>query len=216
MTAAIDNSVPLINVLLVDDHALVREGFEGVIAKSVDLRVVGSVGSGPEALELCRQQQVDVVLLDMRMSGMDGIQVLRQLRHARPQVAVLMLTSDDRAITVQRALDAGAAGFLPKTIRSWDLSDAIRTVFHKGNLPLAPYIAQRQRQNNASAALTSREQEVLEKMAQGANNEDIAASLNVSINTVKTHVNSILAKFGVTTRTEAVVAALRRGAVDLD
>lgn len=203
-------------VLLVDDHALVREGLESVIAKCDDLIVVGSVGSGPEALELCREQEVHVVLLDMRMPGMDGLEALAKLRQEKPQMAIVMLTSDDREISVQRALDAGAVGFLSKTIRSWDLSEAIRSVMQHGHLPLSPHLAQRREQNNAFSALTSREQEVLVQMAQGGSNEDIAATLNVSSNTVKTHVNSILSKLGAASRTEAVVAGLRLGLVDVD
>ena len=183
--AAKDAPTPPIKVLLVDDHALVREGLEGAIAKCDDLVIVGSVGSSPEALALCRQQDVNVVLLDMRM---DGLEVLANLRQKNPQVAVVMLTSDDRGISVQRALDAGAVGFLPKTICSWDLSDAIRNVVNYGHLPLAAHLAQRQQQNNELLALTSREQEVLVQMAEGGSNEDIAATLNVSLNTVKTHV----------------------------
>lgn len=216
MPAANDAPTQLIKVLLVDDHALVREGLEGVIAKCDDLVVVGSVGSGPEALALCRQQDVHVVLLDMRMPGMDGLEVLAALRQEKPSAAVVMLTSEDREVSVKRALDGGAVGFLSKAIRSWDLSDAIRSVVQHGHLPLSAHLEQRQQQNKAFPGLTSREQEVLVEMAQGGSNEDIAATLDVSLNTVKTHINSIFTKLSVATRTEAVVAALRLGLVDVD
>jgi DNA-binding NarL/FixJ family response regulator len=206
----------VVRIVLVDDHAVVREGVEGLVKKESALKIVASVGSGAEAIEVCRNEPVDVVLLDLKMPGMDGLETLQRLRAAHPRMAIVILTSDDRDESLRRAMDAGASGFLPKSIRGWDLVQALLTVARTGRLPLLPELAVRLRNATAPGSLTSREREILRELARGASNEDISASLGVSVNTVKTHVNSILGKLEATSRTEAVVKALRNGLVDME
>jgi DNA-binding NarL/FixJ family response regulator len=206
----------LVRVLLVDDHSIVREGLEGVIRESKDMLLAGSVGSGKEALGFCRQQAVDIVLLDLRMPDMDGIETLVALKALTPSLHVIVLTSDDREASVRRAMDAGATGFLSKSVRAWDLLEALRKVHRHGRLPLAPELAARVRPDLGFPSLTTREQEVLSEMALGCGNEEISETLGVSLNTVKTHVNSVLTKLGAASRTEAVVMGIRKGLVNIE
>lgn len=206
----------MIRILLVDDHPLVREGLRGAISSNNDMTVVASVGSGKEAIGVCERQTLDIVLLDLRMPDMDGIQTLVALKQLSPSPSVIMLTSDDREISVRKALAAGAAGFISKSVRAWDLTESLRTVAKTGSLPLEPSLAERMVQDEAFPQLTAREQDVLAQMAQGVGNEEIATILGVTLNTVKTHVNAVLTKFGASSRTEAVVIAIRAGRVDID
>lgn len=207
---------PVIRILLVDDHPLVREGLRGAISSNADMAVVASVGSGKEALAVCERQTVDIVLLDLRMPDMDGMQTLMALKQLKPSPCVIMLTSDDRELSVRKALAAGASGFLSKSVRAWDLTESLRKAAQDGSLPLEPGLAERVVQDEAFPQLTAREQDVLVQMSQGVGNEDIATALGVSLNTVKTHVNAVLTKLGASSRTEAVVIAIRAGRVDID
>jgi two-component system, NarL family, response regulator len=206
----------VVRVLLVDDHAVVREGVEGLIRKESALTVVASVGSGAEAIEVCRMTAVDVVLLDLKMPDMDGLETLRRLREEHPRKAIVILTSDDRDESLRRAMEAGASGFLPKSVRGWDLVQALLVVARTGRLPLSPDMVVRLRNATAPGSLTAKEREILRELARGASNEEISVAVGVSVNTVKTHVNNILGKLGATSRTEAVVKALRNGLVELD
>ena len=178
--------------------------------------MVASVGSGREALAVCKNQSVDIVLLDLRMPEMDGLQTLAELRRLTASPCVIVLTNDDRELSVRKALAAGASGFLLKSVRAWELVEALSMAAKNGTLPLAPELAERMRNDDKFPPLTVREHDVLVQMANGASNEDIAAALGVSLNTVKTHVAAVLTKLGAATRTEAVVMAIRAGKVDID
>lgn len=205
----------VIKVVLVDDHAVVREGLEVHIGKDEAMMVVASVGSGTEALDYCRDNPADIVLLDLRMPDMDGFHTLRQLRVRHPQLPILILSSDARDESVRKAIEAGATGFLPKSVRGWDVVSALRVVATTGKLPLSRELKERLR-TTLSVPLSTREEEILNELARGASNDDIAASIDVSLHTVKTHVASILGKLGAESRTQAVVMALRRGLIDVE
>lgn len=206
----------IIQVVLVDDHGLVREGFESVLRRHDDFNVAASVDSGVEAVAVCGAlERVDVVLLDVKMRGMDGFETLALLRAQHPTAAIVMLTSDHRDEAVRRAMEGGANGFLLKSIRSWELVQAVREVARTGKLPLASDLTARL---NASPSprLTEREMNVLKRLAGGSSNEEIAESIGISTNTVRTHLSNILNKLDATSRTEAVITALRNGIIDVE
>ncbi|WP_108667949.1 response regulator [Euzebya rosea] len=209
----------MIRVLLVDDQALMRAGFRMILDAEDDVEVVGEAGDGVEAVEQARRLRPDVVLMDIRMPRMDGVEATRRL--AGPEVAdpvnVLVLTTFDLDEYVYGALRAGACGFLLKDAPPEDLINAIR-VCAAGDALIAPAVTKRlitefaQRPRVAeptgdAARLTAREQEVLELMAKGLSNAEIAAHLVVSETTVKTHVGRVLSKLGLRDRVQAVVYA---------
>lgn len=205
-----------VRVVLVDDHVIVREGLEGLIRKDESLDVVASVGSGAQALQVCREEDVDVVLLDLRMPDMDGAETLRRMRAEHPTLPILILTSDNRDESVRRTMALGASGFLLKSVRSRELADSLKWAVQHGRLPLAPDLAARLHAGDTQDTLTPREHEILREMARGASNEDIAGTMGVSLSTVKTHVNKVMVKLGASTRTGAVVVAARSGLIDVD
>lgn len=209
---------PLIRVLLVDDHAVVRSGLSAFLTAFDDLELVGEASSGERAVALCRQVRADVVLMDMVMPGMDGATATRQIREQCPQTQVIALTSFKEQELVQGALQAGAIGYLLKDISADQLAYAIRAAY-AGRPTLASEAAQVLIQAARAPALTpgfdltDREREVLALMAQGLNNHQIAERLVVSVSTAKYHVSSILSKLGAASRTEAVSIALRHDLV---
>jgi DNA-binding NarL/FixJ family response regulator len=217
-----DGSAP-ITVLLADDHALVREGTRRLLEAEPDIRVVAEAGDGAEAVARAEQTRPDVVIMDIAMPGMGGIEATRQIKGRLPQMAVLALTAYDDEQYVLALLDAGAAGFLLKDVRGEELVWAVRAV-HRGEAVLQPRIAQRallraisRRSPTPSAPpLSDREMEVLREAARGLANKDIARRLNLSVRTIHTHLGNAFNKLGVGSRTEAVLLALRRGWISLD
>lgn len=204
---------PKIRVMLVDDHAVVRSGLAAFLLASDDLELVGEAGSGEEAIRRCRAAAPDVVLMDLVMPGMDGAETTRAIRQSFPQIQVIALTSFKEEDLVQRALQAGAIGYLLKNVSAGELADAIRAA-KVGKPTLAPEAAQAlirasTRPPEPGHDLTEREREVLALMIKGLNNPDIADRLIVSRSTVKFHVSSILSKLGVSSRTEAVSLAMQ-------
>ena len=202
-----------LRVLLVDDHAMVRRGLATFLKIYDDLELAGEAVDGKEALDLCEQTKPDVVLMDLVMPGMDGIAATRAIREQFPNVQVLALTSFKENERIQSVLEAGAIGYLLKDITADDLADAIRLA-HLGRGTLAPEAAQSMvKAANLPPApghdLTDRERVVLALVVEGLNNTQIAAKLFVSPSTIKSHVSNILAKLGVTSRTEAATLALR-------
>ncbi len=202
-----------IKVMLVDDHAVVRSGLGAFLLASDDLELVGEAGSGEEAVRRCRSLGPDVVLMDLIMPGMDGAEATKIIRQTCPEVLVIVLTSFKEEDLVQRALQAGAIGYLLKNVSSDELADAIRAA-KVGRPTLAPEAAQAlihasTRPPEPGHDLTEREREVLALMVKGLNNPDIADRLIVSRSTVKFHVSSILSKLGVSSRTEAVSMAIQ-------
>jgi NarL family two-component system response regulator LiaR len=203
-----------IRVMLVDDHAVVRSGLSAFLMAFEGLELVGEAGSGEEALRLCEQEQPDVVLMDLVMPGMDGVQTTRGIRERWPQVQVIALTSFPEEDLVQGALRAGALSYLLKNVSAEELAAAIRAAY-AGRPTLAPEATQAliQAANHPPEPgddLTAREREVLALMVEGMHNSDIAERLVVSRSTVKSHVSNILSKLGVSSRAEAISLALRR------
>jgi len=212
-------------VLLVDDQPLLRTGFRMVLGSEPDLAVVGEAGDGLDAVDLARRLVPDVVLMDIRMPRLDGVEATRRIVAAGLPVRVLILTTFDLDEYVLGGLRAGASGFLPKDVPAEDLVEAIRVVA-AGEAVVAPRILRRlldryathlpdpsQRPPPSLAALTEREQEVLVHIARGLSNAEIARTLFVSETTVKTHVGHVLTKLGLRDRVQAVVLAYESGLV---
>jgi DNA-binding NarL/FixJ family response regulator len=199
----------MIRVLIVDDHPVVRQGLRSLLSVQDGFSVVGDAADGPSAVTLAESLRPDIVLLDLKLPGMDGIEVLESLRASSARV--LVLTSATEPERARKAVRAGAAGVLYKDIDPDALVRAIRSV-HDGNLLLAAEAAGsvlRDGAGDRSDALTSREREVLAAIAEGRSNREIARLLGVSEKTVKAHVSSVLAKLGVQDRTQAAVYAVR-------
>jgi two-component system, NarL family, response regulator LiaR len=207
------NTIP-IKVLIVDDHAVVRNGLATFLMTSDDMELVGEAASGEQAVELCQQLEPDVVLMDLVMPNMDGATATRHILEQCQDVQVIALTSFKEQKLVQGALQAGAIGYLLKDISADQLADAIRAAY-MGKPTLAPEAARALIQATRMPAekigfdLTEREREVLSLMIQGMNNNEIADRLVVSSSTAKFHVSSILSKLRASSRTEAVAIALQ-------
>jgi DNA-binding NarL/FixJ family response regulator len=218
----------VISVLLADDQPLLRRGFRMILEAEDGLEVAGEAGNGAEAVELARRCRPDVVLMDIRMPGTDGIEATRRITAAEPDVRVLVLTTFDVDEYAFGALRAGASGFLLKDVRPAELVAAVRTVA-AGDAVVSPRVTRRLLEEYAQvlpvagdppdspyprlAALTEREREVLATVAQGLSNTEIAAALHVSETTVKSHVGRILAKLGLRDRVQIVVLAYESGLV---
>lgn len=203
-----------IRVLIVDDHAVVRSGLSKFLLVSRDLVLVGEAADGAEAIQLVALHRPDVVLMDLMMPGTDGITATRAIRHKYPQTQVIALTSFSEEALVQGALQAGALGYLQKNATAADLAAAIRAA-HSGRMTLSSEAARVLSQSVmqpplAANALTEREREVLQCMAAGLNNQQIAERLVVSLGTVKFHVSNIYQKLGVDSRVMAVKVATER------
>ncbi len=206
-----------IKVVIVDDHVLVRSGLEVVLGMFDDLELVGQAGDGEEALRLCDELRPDVVLMDLVMPGMSGVEATRRVLDTCPDTKVVALTSFTEEDLIGETLRAGAIGYLMKNVSADQLADAVRAAA-AGRSTLAPEAADVlvrsvSAPRSQADSLTPREQEVLKLMADGLTNADIADRLVIGVATVKTHVSSIIAKLGVSTRTEATALAIRRGLV---
>ena len=202
-----------ISVLIVDDHPVVRQGLRVLLEVQDGIEVVGEAGDGPAALALAAEQKPDVILLDLKLPGLDGLAVLAELRARQGhQARILVLTSATDPVAAGQAMRGGAAGVLYKDVDPDALVRAIRAV-HDGHLLLAPGAADTLLRPGERApgldALTTREREVLAELAQGRSNREIARVLNVAEKTVKAHVSSVLAKLGVQDRTQAALFAAR-------
>jgi two-component system, NarL family, response regulator LiaR len=219
-----------IRILLADDHIMLRQGTAELLRREVDIDVVGEAADGEEAVSLASQTRPDIVIMDIRMPVLSGIEATRIIREQIPQVQVLVLTAHDDDQYIFSLLQAGASGYLLKTAPVSELVKAIRQV-HAGESPLDPAIARKVvvRMGGPSPglaphstaeppveALTPRELEVLQLLAQGLSNRSIAEALFISDRTVQAHLTSIFAKTQVSSRLEAVLNAIRRGWLTLD
>ena len=212
----------MIRILIVDDHPIVREGLGSIVNAEDDLDVVAEAGDGKEAVDCAIEYAPDVVLMDLRMPVMDGVEAIRQLRDNVPDAKVVVLTTYNTDELVYDAIRAGARGYLLKDVAASDLTNAIRTVYRGGSL-LQPVVVERLMDRLGPGRLepsaqvdnlTPRELEVLACMSTGARNREIAKKLVIAERTVKIHVANIIAKLGATNRTEAVVTAIDLGIVN--
>ena len=208
------NRVP-IRVLVVEDHNVVRQGLVALLKVVEGLEVVGEAADGIEAVTQFRKQHPDVTLIDLRLPGMSGVDVIHRVRDEAPQARFIVLTTYDGDEDIYRALKAGAKAYLLKGMTSEDLISTIRTV-HEGKSHIPAAIAEKLAERMGAEELTPREFDVLEQIVRGKSNKEIASELNVSEATVKTHINSLLGKLGVTDRTQAATAAIQRGIVPLE
>jgi len=215
-----------IRVLIADDHAVVREGTRQILEHEPDLKVVAEAADGDEAVKLTGSSKPDVAIIDISMPRVDGIEATKQIKTLYPQVAILILTAYDDDQFVFSLMEAGAAGYLLKSVRGSELVEAIRAVY-SGESVLHPSIARKvlnrfvpsldkgQRQEPPET-LSQREMEVLQLATQGLSNQDIADELSLSLRTVQAHLGHIFNKLRVSSRTEAVVRALKEGWITLD
>ena len=203
-----------VRVLSIDDHPLLREGIATLINNQPDMSVVGEASSGHEAIERFRELRPDVTLMDVRLPDMSGIDAMIAIRKEFPEARVIMLTTSEGDVEIQRALEGGARGYMLKSMPPKDLVEAIRQV-HAGKKRIPPTIAAHLAEHYSDEALTAREVEVLQQISGGNRNRDIAERLFISEETVKVHIKHIMDKLGASDRTQAVAIAVRRGIIHL-
>jgi two-component system, NarL family, response regulator len=206
----VKKSADPIDVLVVDDHPVVREGIVAMIHQQPDLRVVGEAANGPDALAAWRQLRPHVMLLDLELGGMSGLKVLQAIRTECSQARVIVLTTYDLQEDIYQAVQLGVCGYLLKDVPRLELLDAVRQV-HRGAKVLPPAISAKLADRLSSEAPTPREAEVLRLLVQGLANKEIADRLGVAQATVKSHVNGLMQKLGAGSRTEAATLARAKG-----
>lgn len=204
-----------IRILIVEDHHIVRKGLVALLGMVEGMEVVGEGSDGSEALGLYRKHRPDVTLMDLRLPGMGGVDAIKALRAEFADARVIVLTTFDGDEDIYRALQAGARGYLLKGMKLEDLTAAIRVV-RAGKTCIPEVVAGRLAERLAGPALTERETQVLRLIVGGNSNKEIGTQLFISEATVKTHINNLLSKLGVTDRTQAATLALQRGIVHLD
>jgi two-component system NarL family response regulator len=204
-----------IRVLVVEDHHVVRQGLVALLSVADGLEVVGQAADGVEAITQFRKHQPAITLIDLRLPRLSGVEVIERIRMESPGARFIVLTTYDGDEDIYRALQAGARSYLLKGMTSEELIAAIRTV-HAGRQHIPAAVAQRLAERVGTEELTQRELDVLEQIVHGKSNKEIAVELLISEATVKTHINSLLSKLGVSDRTQAATAALQRGIVPLE
>ncbi len=203
---------PPIRVLVVDDHRIVLEGLALIIGREQDIKVVGSAATGEEAVAAFARDRPDIVLMDLQLPGISGVEAIREIRRLDPNAHIVVLTMYGGDEDIYRALEVGATTYLLKDSLSDDLVHMVREV-HAGGRPMPPDVKARLDARAARPTLTQREVGVLGLVLEGRRNKEIAASLSISEETVEVHMKNIFAKLGVHDRTAAVYVALRRGII---
>jgi len=205
----------IIRVLIVEDHNVVRQGLVALINMAEGIQVVGEAADGVEAIAQFRKHQPDVTMVDLRLPKLSGVDVIQRVRSETPNARFVVLTTYDGDEDIYRALKSGAKAYLLKGMTSEELIRTIREVAAgRSHIPAA--IAERLAERMGTEDLTPREADVLEQIVNGKSNKEIATELDISEATVKTHINSLLSKLGVTDRTQAATAAIRRGLVPFE
>ncbi|MFA5891577.1 MAG: response regulator transcription factor [Actinomycetota bacterium] len=204
-------------VLIVEDHAVVREGTREILARDATLEVAGEAGTASEAVRLARELRPDVILLDLALPDRNGIDAVPDIAEAAPDARILVLSAYDDEDYVVAAIEAGAAGYLLKTMRGKEVIEAIHAA-REGRVTLHPAVAAKLRHSlqKGSPSLSPREREILELAARGLRNKEIGRAMHLSVRTVEGHLSHILAKLGVSSRTEAVVYGVARHWFDMD
>jgi two-component system, NarL family, response regulator len=208
------NQSNIIRVLVADDHPVVAQGLVALLECEADITVVGQAHDGCQAVELFRQHQPDVTLMDLRMPQMDGVAAITAICTEFDDARIIVLTTYDSDENIYRGLRAGAKGYLLKDAEPDELLVAIRTV-HSGKKYIPPDIGAKLAERMSNPQLSDRELEVVRLMVAGNSTQEISAALSIAESTVKFHVNNILSKLGVSDRTQAIVAALKRGIVNI-
>jgi two-component system, NarL family, response regulator len=203
-----------IRVLIADDHAIVRQGLATIIDRDPEMTVIAQAEDGRQAIDLFREYQPDVTLMDLRMPHVGGVEAIAAICAEFKQARVMVLTTYDSDEDIYRGLQAGAQGYLLKDVKPNELLNAIRTI-HSGQKYVPPDVGAKLVQRMSNPELSEREREVLQAMTKGMSNQEIGAALNIGESTVKSHVNRILSKLGVHDRTQAVIVALKRGIITL-
>lgn len=203
-----------IRVLIVDDHAIIRNGLATIINSDPEMTVIAQAEDGQQAIDLYREHQPDVTLMDLRMPKMGGVEAIGAICAEFKQARITVLTTYDGDEDIYRGLQAGAQGYLLKDARPNELLNAIRAI-HNGQKYIAPEVGAKLLQRMSNPELSGRELEVLRLMAQGMSNQEIGTALSIGESTVKSHVNRILSKLGVSDRTQAVITAIKRQIVSL-
>jgi DNA-binding NarL/FixJ family response regulator len=203
-----------IRVLCVDDHPVVRDGIAAIINMQPDMVLAGAAANGGEALERFFELRPDVALVDLQLPDMSGFDLIKKIKDKSPNARIIVLSSHEGDVDIQRALEAGAQGYVAKGIVRDELLETIRSV-HAGKRRLPAAVAQKLAEHMADEPISPRELEVLSLMTAGKRNKEIAGELSIAEDTVKMHVRNILSKLQVNDRTEAVTVALRRGIIRL-
>jgi DNA-binding NarL/FixJ family response regulator len=208
---AAPKAVP-IRVLIAEDHSLVRRGLAAIINMEEDVTVIGEAGDGQEAVELWRSLRPDVVLMDLRMPKVEGVEAIRRIRAEDPKAGIIVLTTFDHDEDIYAGLRAGAKAYLLKDVQPEELFNCIRAV-HAGEAYLQPKVAAKLAQRVQEEPLTEREEQILKLLAEGKSNRAIGVVLHITESTVKSHMKSLFVKLDVTSRAEAISLAARRGLV---
>ena len=212
---ALQEPIVPIQVLIVDDHPVVRAGLASMLATQAELELIGSASSGEDALRFLEQNRPDVLLLDLRMPGLSGVETLQALKAASRSVRVIILTNYETDEDIYRAVQAGAQGYLLKNTSLREMIEAIRAV-HSGKRYIPRHIASRLAERMVRTDLTARELEILKLLSKGPTNKQIGQVLGISDNTVRNHVLKIIEKLEVSDRTEAATVAIRRGLITME
>ncbi len=209
------NEAEKIRVFTVDDHPLLREGVAAIINNEPDMRIIGQASNGRDAIRQFREQRPHVTLMDLRLPDISGIDAMIAIRNEFSDACIVLLTTFEGDVEIQRALAAGARGYVLKNMPPRELADVVRQV-HAGKKRIPAEVAARLAEHVSDKALTEREQEVLRHVGGGNRNRDIGARLFISEETVKVHISHIMEKLGASDRTQAVTIAVRRGIIQLE